>query len=164
ERLSCDGFHRSRLNDRKLIVDPGDCVSNDLRNRFRPKIASYRHIDEWKNALRQRPIEFNIIGLIETQEADIADNPDNLRKLAGSVLGAEKELMAEWIFAREQPFRGRLADQSDKRTISCVAFVKVPPGDQRNAESTQVSQRNAVHVAERPLIDRRRILVGTRIR
>ena len=88
--MSCDGFHRCRLNDRKLIVDLGDCASNDLRNCFGPKFASHGHVDEWKNALRQRPIELNIIGLIETLEADIADNPDNFRKLAGSVLGAEK--------------------------------------------------------------------------
>src|SRR5215467_8199524 len=72
--------------------------------------------------------------------------------------------MADRIFARKHPFRSRLADQNDKRTISCIAFVKVPPGDQRNAESTQISGRDAVHVAERPLIDRRRIFVGTGIR
>src|SRR4029077_17268878 len=72
--------------------------------------------------------------------------------------------MAEWIFARKHPFRSRLADQNDKRTISCIAFVKVPSGDQRHAESTQISGRDAVHIAERPLTDRRRIFVGPRIR
>src|SRR4029077_11396537 len=72
--------------------------------------------------------------------------------------------MANLIFARKHPFRSRLADQNDKRTISCVAFVKVPPGDQRSSESTQISGRDAVHVAERPLIDRRRIFVGARVR
>ena len=68
-----------------MSVDLGDGASDDLLNRCRPKIASHGHVDEWKDALRQRPIEFDIIGLIETLEADIADNPDNLRKLAGSL-------------------------------------------------------------------------------
>src|SRR4029077_12487048 len=72
--------------------------------------------------------------------------------------------MADWILALKHPFRSRLADQNDKRTISCIAVVKVPPGDQRSSESTQISRRNAVHVAERPLTDRRRIFVRTGIR
>ena len=127
ERLRHDGIERARLQNRQPVVDLVQGRTHNPRRRLRFGRTTHDHVEKRRAALRPRPIKFHVVRFGQLLGADVADHANHFRRKPVTVVGAEKNLMADRIFVRKKFFAVELLRITTSRESTLSCSVKSRP-------------------------------------
>ena len=101
----------------------------------------HRDGEERKILLRERPVKFHVVMLIEPNRTHIADHPDDLD---WHTPARDEQRLADRIFVAENRLRSGCADENYVWMIGDVLLIEIAAGEERNAERAKPSRCDVI--------------------
>src|SRR5205814_5534948 len=112
---------------------------------------------EGKVLLREWPIEFHVIALVQLHRTHVANDSHNLNRHAAA---RDEQSLPDWVLVAKYSLRARGANNDHLRVIGNVAVVEVATGEKRNAKGAEPAWCNVIRRRTFALSDRRNITFG----